>query len=71
MNTTPLHSAANELYAMLSPELRAELAKYERSMTVPAGHNANQARRTARKSCHHQFRKGGGQLDLHARIRFS
>ena len=38
MNTTPAHNvAANELYAMLSPELRAELALHERSMTVPEG----------------------------------
>jgi CRP-like cAMP-binding protein len=37
MNTTPLpiEAAANELYAMLSPELRVELAKYERTVTVP------------------------------------
>jgi NTE family protein len=38
MNTTPLHNqAANELYALLSPELRTELAQYERSVTVPEG----------------------------------
>jgi CRP-like cAMP-binding protein len=38
MNTTPVHKeAANELYAMLSPELRAELARHEQCMTVPEG----------------------------------
>jgi CRP-like cAMP-binding protein len=38
MNSTPFHSAsANELYEMLSPELRAELARSEQSSTVPAG----------------------------------
>lgn len=38
MNTTPLHNGArNELYAVLSEELRTELAKYERSVTVSAG----------------------------------
>jgi CRP/FNR family transcriptional regulator, cyclic AMP receptor protein len=39
MNTTPLpiEAAANELYAMLSPELRVELAKYERTVTVLGG----------------------------------
>jgi CRP-like cAMP-binding protein len=38
MNTTPLHSeAANELYEMLSPELRAELSRSEQSMIVPVG----------------------------------
>jgi CRP-like cAMP-binding protein len=40
MNTIPLKSeAANELYASLSPELRTELANYERSAAVPAGTN--------------------------------
>jgi CRP-like cAMP-binding protein len=40
MNTTPLHSeTANELYALLSPELRAELSKHERFMSVPKGTN--------------------------------
>ncbi|MGZ4896312.1 MAG: Crp/Fnr family transcriptional regulator, partial [Candidatus Angelobacter sp.] len=35
---TPLHSGTtNELYEMLSPELRAELARSERSMIVPEG----------------------------------
>jgi CRP-like cAMP-binding protein len=29
--------AANELYAMLSPVLRTELARHEKSMTVPEG----------------------------------
>ena len=38
MNTPPIHSeAANELYDMLSPELRAELARFEQSRIVPAG----------------------------------
>lgn len=38
MNTIPLRNeAANELYAMLSPELRTELAKHERSVAVPEG----------------------------------
>ena len=38
MNTTPLDNGArNELYAALSAELRTQLAKYERSVTVPAG----------------------------------
>ena len=38
MNTTPLDNGArNELYAELSAELRTELAKYEGSVTVPAG----------------------------------
>src|ERR1051326_3290802 len=38
MNTTPGHSrATNELYAVLSPELRTELANCEQSVTVPAG----------------------------------
>jgi CRP-like cAMP-binding protein len=38
MNTTPAHhEAANELYALLSPELRAQLASHERSVNVPAG----------------------------------
>jgi CRP-like cAMP-binding protein len=38
MNTTPLDNGArNELYAELSAELRTELAKYERFVTVPAG----------------------------------
>ena len=40
MNTIPLKSeAANELYASLPPELRTELANYERSVAVPAGTN--------------------------------
>lgn len=40
MNMTPVHNkAANELYAMLSPALRTELARHERSMTVPEGTN--------------------------------
>ena len=40
MNTIPLKSeAANELYASLSPELRTELANYERAVAVPAGTN--------------------------------
>ncbi|MBZ5506175.1 MAG: cyclic nucleotide-binding domain-containing protein [Acidobacteriia bacterium] len=40
MNTTSVHNeAANELYAMLSPALRTELAKHEKSMTVPEGTN--------------------------------
>jgi CRP-like cAMP-binding protein len=40
MNTTSLpNETANELYAMLSPELRTELARYERSVTVPQGTN--------------------------------
>jgi CRP-like cAMP-binding protein len=34
----PLHNeAVNELYAMLSPELRTKLAGYERSVTLPKG----------------------------------
>jgi len=38
MNTTPLHNGAlNELYAVLSAELRTELAKYERSVIVSPG----------------------------------
>jgi CRP-like cAMP-binding protein len=38
MNSTSPHSTvANELYEMLSPEVRAELAKAARSMTVPEG----------------------------------
>ena len=38
MNTPPLHSeAANELYDMLSPELRAELARFEQLRIVPPG----------------------------------
>ncbi|HXA85711.1 MAG TPA: Crp/Fnr family transcriptional regulator [Candidatus Dormibacteraeota bacterium] len=38
MNSTQLHSeATNELYEMLSPGLRAELARSERSMIVPKG----------------------------------
>ena len=38
MNSTSPHiTAANELYEMLSPEVRAELVKAERSMTVPEG----------------------------------
>jgi CRP-like cAMP-binding protein len=38
MNSTSSGSAvANELYEMLSPEVRAELVKAERSMTVPEG----------------------------------
>jgi CRP-like cAMP-binding protein len=40
MNTTTFHSeAANELYATLSPSLREELSRHERSMTVPPGTN--------------------------------
>jgi CRP-like cAMP-binding protein len=40
MNTTSLpNETANELYGMLSPELRTELAQYERSVTVPEGTN--------------------------------
>jgi CRP-like cAMP-binding protein len=31
------NKTANELYAMLSPELRTELAQYEQSVTVPQG----------------------------------
>jgi divalent anion:Na+ symporter, DASS family len=38
MNMTPAHNqAANELYTLLSPELRAQLASHERCLTVPAG----------------------------------
>jgi CRP-like cAMP-binding protein len=38
MNTTPLDNGArDELYAGLSAELRTELAKYERSVTVSPG----------------------------------
>jgi len=38
MTNPPLHSeAANELYELLSPELRAELARFEQVRTVPAG----------------------------------
>jgi len=38
MNTPPSHSeAANELYDMLTPELRAELARFEQVRIVPAG----------------------------------
>ena len=38
MTNPPLHSeAANELYEMLSPELRAELARFEQVRIVPAG----------------------------------
>lgn len=38
MNTISLHNEpANDLYAMLSPEQRAALAKHERSITVPGG----------------------------------
>jgi CRP-like cAMP-binding protein len=38
MNSTPQESAAaNELYEMLSQEVRAELVKAEQSMTVPKG----------------------------------
>ena len=37
MNTPPHPEAANDLYALLSPELRAQLASHERSLTVPAG----------------------------------
>jgi CRP-like cAMP-binding protein len=38
MDTSPVQNeAGNELYAMLAPELRAELARHERSVTVPAG----------------------------------
>ena len=36
-STSPLSTAANELYEMLSPEVRAELAKAARSTTVPQG----------------------------------
>jgi CRP-like cAMP-binding protein len=40
MNTTPQHNeTANELYALLSPDLRAELSKHERFMSVPKGTN--------------------------------
>src|SRR5262249_10640657 len=38
MNPTPLHrETANELHAMLSPELRMEIARYEHTETVPKG----------------------------------
>lgn len=39
MNTPPKQSedTANELYDMLSPELRAELARFEQVRIVPAG----------------------------------
>jgi CRP-like cAMP-binding protein len=38
MTNPPLHSeAANELYEMLAPELRAELARFEQVQVVPAG----------------------------------
>ncbi len=38
MNTPQTHSeAANELYDMLAPELRAELARFEQLRIVPAG----------------------------------
>lgn len=38
MKNPPLHSeAANELYEILSPELRAELGKFEQVRIVPAG----------------------------------
>lgn len=38
MTNPPLHSeAANELYELLSPELRAELARFEQVRIVPAG----------------------------------
>jgi CRP-like cAMP-binding protein len=38
MTNPPLHSeAANELYEMLSPESRAELARFEQVRIVPAG----------------------------------
>jgi len=38
MTNPPLHSeAANELYELLSPELRAELARVEQVQIVPAG----------------------------------
>ena len=38
MNTTPVHNGtANELYELLSPELRTELEHHEQSMAVPAG----------------------------------
>jgi hypothetical protein len=38
MNSTSSDSVvANELYEMLSPEVRAELVKAEQSMTVPEG----------------------------------
>lgn len=40
MNTTSLpDQTANELYAMLSPELRTEFGKYELAVTVPEGTN--------------------------------
>jgi CRP/FNR family transcriptional regulator, cyclic AMP receptor protein len=40
MKTTPLpNETANELYAMLSPELRTEFAQYAQSVTVPQGTN--------------------------------
>jgi CRP-like cAMP-binding protein len=40
MNTASLpNKTVNELYGMLSPELRTELAKHERSMAVPEGTN--------------------------------
>jgi CRP-like cAMP-binding protein len=40
MKTTTLpNETANELYAMLSPELRTELAQYAQSVTVPQGTN--------------------------------
>jgi len=38
MTNPPLHSeTANELYELLSPELRAELARFEQVQIVPAG----------------------------------
>jgi len=38
MTNPPLHSeAANELYELLSPALRAELARFEQVQIVPAG----------------------------------
>lgn len=38
MNTTSLpNETANELYAVLSPALRNELAQYEQSVSVPQG----------------------------------
>ena len=38
MNTPPLQSeATNELYEMLSPQLRGELARFEQVQIVPAG----------------------------------
>ncbi|MGZ4830275.1 MAG: Crp/Fnr family transcriptional regulator [Candidatus Angelobacter sp.] len=37
MNTPLQSGTTNELYEMLSPELRAELARSERSMIVPEG----------------------------------